>query len=648
MTRLFRLRSAHGSYVALDLRLEALVAITSPPPPDIVPIVASRLDTRPAVIALTAEVQETWRFYVHPLSDCRSSIMLFRLIGNDTVALMHPFSGKFVTATPTPNAPLHNTAEQVREWEWFDLEPIEPAALSAGAARRLERAERLLAAPPTARLLSDSLAEGAGAADMLNACLPFMPTNVIDEFASNLLSHPAARQLLAGTFLGDLWANLALPDLAGYLDRKSRNPPEEAGANGTIPQRTGFMSRWLGRPVEPPRPMMLAAPEPPRSRLVGSEFDRLGTAGLTGGFTSFPHACVLRARRNVAPERRIAIIATARNEGIYLLEWIAHHRLLGVEEFFIYSNDNDDGSDELLAALADAGEIIWINNRLDPARGNAQFKAYGHALSCLPDVLDYQWALLIDLDEFMILDPAVFPDIGAFCDWHRDRGADTVAINWAFLRSEDVPATSQIPLPHRNQRLLTAAEMGEGVRLVKSMSRPNRVCHSEAHVPFTDERSGLVQFHAGGRPHRWHNPPAGFRWNPKFSDNIDGDVAVIYHYIFKSAEEWLWKSARNPGDHRLTANAELRVVDQGKVRHFLAQHDAPNLAVTRRAVECVSDLAGEIERIKSLPRIGPSYRQVMSRYEEKLTRIKSAYARSEVVRNWESDTKRFLDLAGIK
>ena len=46
-----------------------------------------------------------------------------------------------------------------------------------------------------------------------------------------------------------------------------------------------------------------------------------------------------------------------RNEGVYALEWLAYHQSLGIDEFFIYSNNNDEGSDALLKRLSGAGVI---------------------------------------------------------------------------------------------------------------------------------------------------------------------------------------------------------------------------------------------------------------------------------------------------
>ena len=51
------------------------------------------------------------------------------------------------------------------------------------------------------------------------------------------------------------------------------------------------------------------------------------------------------------PLPRLAIGAIIKNEAPYLLEWVAYHRVLGVERFFIADNGSTDGGSPLLAAL---------------------------------------------------------------------------------------------------------------------------------------------------------------------------------------------------------------------------------------------------------------------------------------------------------
>ena len=60
---------------------------------------------------------------------------------------------------------------------------------------------------------------------------------------------------------------------------------------------------------------------------------------------------------------KILSASTVRNEGPYLLEWIAWHQVLGVTDFLVYSNDCDDGSDLLLNRLAEHGANVVVSSR---------------------------------------------------------------------------------------------------------------------------------------------------------------------------------------------------------------------------------------------------------------------------------------------
>ena len=48
---------------------------------------------------------------------------------------------------------------------------------------------------------------------------------------------------------------------------------------------------------------------------------------------------------------KITAVTTQKNEGAFLLKWIAYHRLIGFTDIVILSNDCEDGSDEMLYHL---------------------------------------------------------------------------------------------------------------------------------------------------------------------------------------------------------------------------------------------------------------------------------------------------------
>ncbi|WP_297342068.1 glycosyltransferase family 2 protein, partial [Pseudophaeobacter sp.] len=59
---------------------------------------------------------------------------------------------------------------------------------------------------------------------------------------------------------------------------------------------------------------------------------------------------------------RITAVTCVKNEGPFLLEWIAFNRLIGVTDFLFYSNDCTDGTAELLDALAARDMLTHLPN----------------------------------------------------------------------------------------------------------------------------------------------------------------------------------------------------------------------------------------------------------------------------------------------
>jgi hypothetical protein len=632
MPSFFRLVTAHGDTLAIQAG--RLVACRTTSAAGVIPVVASRVG---ALVVLTADANDAIGFAPSGKSLAGSLLVLGSVTKPGRLALVHPATRRYLNAAPlqAPAAPI-GAADALQAWEWFTPQGIGDVPVRAGAAARLAAMRSLLEGGLSAsNILRHIEAGGQRAAQVLDAALAMIETETLDALARRVVSDTGLRDALARLYPGDPWASTALPDLAALREKPPVAPP---------PGFFGRILRGRGR-----KALEDQAPEPAlplRRRTIGPEFDLLGAKGIFGDFVSLPHACNARARRLEPQGEGVAVVTTARNEGIYLLEWIAYHRCLGARAIYIYSNDNQDGSDALLGALADAGIITWIDSRLGGAVGNAQFKAYGHALGCMPDLLGYEWVLVVDVDEFLVLDHERFAGLPDFAAWHRRRGADTVAINWQFMAPEEDGDPCTVPLTRRNTRVLGKHQVGDGVRLVKSMSRPNRVAHSEAHVPFADERSHIATDHASGAVHDWHNPPAGFPPCPKFSDRIVTGPAVINHYFFKSAAEWMWKLARNRGDHGLIPGEAREPMGEEKARDYLRQLHASGLVIDERAKSCAPDLDQETHRLLSEPRISAAAASVQNAYHARLASIRRLYADSPKVAAWAEDSRPFLRLAG--
>ena len=67
---------------------------------------------------------------------------------------------------------------------------------------------------------------------------------------------------------------------------------------------------------------------------------------------------------------KIMAVTTQKNEGAFLLEEIAYHKIIWFTDILILSNDREDGSYDMLYQLSNSGEIIHLRNimkSVDPA-----------------------------------------------------------------------------------------------------------------------------------------------------------------------------------------------------------------------------------------------------------------------------------------
>ena len=227
------------------------------------------------------------------------------------------------------------------------------------------------------------------------------------------------------------------------------------------------------------------------------------------------------------PAAVLALAAIVKNEGPYLLEWLAHHRLLGIERFFIADNDSDDGSTDLLAALAAAGLITHIAFPGTPGTA-PQLPAYRLILDRHGAAAE--WFAFIDADEFIRPLQATV----SLSDWLRgqpDR-VGAVVLNWAVYGSagRDRP--------------------GRGLVQRRFPLRFADQTRANLHYKTLLRRSAWQAL--SGNPHHFHLKPG---WShvdsagaalvpgerPGKSPSVVWGAFRLEHYMFKSRAEFIHK-----------------------------------------------------------------------------------------------------------
>jgi hypothetical protein len=113
---------------------------------------------------------------------------------------------------------------------------------------------------------------------------------------------------------------------------------------------------------------------------------------------------------NDSHQHELMIVAIAKDEGLFLAEWVVFHLAVGATKILIYDNMSTDDSREVLKPFVEAGVVEVIPWPHFAEGLHTQGLAYSHALSYAGS--SAKWMAFIDVDEFLF-NPAglSMPDI---------------------------------------------------------------------------------------------------------------------------------------------------------------------------------------------------------------------------------------------
>ncbi|WP_281981383.1 glycosyltransferase family 2 protein [Thalassorhabdomicrobium marinisediminis] len=98
---------------------------------------------------------------------------------------------------------------------------------------------------------------------------------------------------------------------------------------------------------------------------------------------------------------RVTSITPMKNEGPYILEWVAHNRMIGINDMLVFSNHCSDFTDIILERLDELGLVRHMINpsvRKQNARHHIELVRY---VNELPRLRRSDWVTHIDADEFI-------------------------------------------------------------------------------------------------------------------------------------------------------------------------------------------------------------------------------------------------------
>jgi len=285
----------------------------------------------------------------------------------------------------------------------------------------------------------------------------------------------------------------------------------------------------------------------------------------------------------------ITIVVCMKNEGPFLLEWLAHHRAVGVNQFIVFSNDCTDGSRELLDALDNAGVIQHLENPNCLVQSERRIDvAFGYAQK-LNAVRNADYVGMIDADEFINIKvgdgtfKALFAEIEPFDVLSYNH------VNFGFggvMRYDPAPITGQF-------HMTCGEQVGQGARArtsIKSLFRPREDFQAMNHFPRMGPEAFDDLVWLDGSGHRVAIDPQKPR-RKMLSIGGRTDLVQINHYVLRSVESFLLKHDRG-NMHGFEKWDARKYVEEYNLNRVADHTIAKSRGLRRRGLRELKELPG--------------------------------------------------------
>ena len=328
---------------------------------------------------------------------------------------------------------------------------------------------------------------------------------------------------------------------------------------------------------------------------------------------------------------KVTVVSVMKNEGPFILDWIAHNRAIGIETHLVYTNDCEDGTVEVLNLLGEAGVI----RRDNPFRAGGKVPQHAafRAAEGEAAVRSADWLVTLDVDEYINIHAGDGKIADLLCAAPE---AHVISMPWRLFGNSDRREFVDRPVTE----LFTRAAPPFAPRPIQAWAFKSLYRNAGLFRRLGVHRpKGIVKETQGGI--RWIDgsgrelPPNIRRSAWRMSKATWGyDLVSLNHYAVRSAESFLVKNQRGRPNHTTREQGQAywfrmnhNAVEDTSIRHRDAAREKEKAALLRLpgVAEAHENSVlwhkNQIAQLKTVPTYATLFAEITSSRLQNLSRM---------------------------
>ncbi|WP_306152460.1 glycosyltransferase family 2 protein [Roseovarius sp. MMSF_3281] len=237
------------------------------------------------------------------------------------------------------------------------------------------------------------------------------------------------------------------------------------------------------------------------------------------------------------------VVSTMKNEGPFIIDWVAHYKTLGFDHILVCTNDCTDTTVDILLRLQEMGLVTQHNTIV--RSGGIHRSALRQASRRYDIVMDAKWVFVCDVDEYLNIHMGD-GSVQAMVEGSGE-DSDVISVPWRIFGPNGIEAFSDTPVTQQFRMAelpWDAEERPNTGKFVKSLyTNQHKFQRMGLHAPVTlkEHIETTKRVLPGGKDYvingeRTEHPPV-------FTE------AQVNHYALRSMDSYLVKRARGRANH---------------------------------------------------------------------------------------------------